>query len=163
MPRSMQRTARLVASVLVIVVSLGACTGGDGDDDGRNGARETGPRTGATGETAPTPVGPTNASETSATYEYVNAGLRVVMEIDGGSGTMRVDNGTDHEVGRPGFYILDATTGEPTDGRVQGGAVVEAGASASFDVSMQGVAIEDVGLVILLLGKDNYGAFVRTG
>jgi hypothetical protein len=159
----MQRTARLAAPLLVLALSLVACTGDDGGNgnDG-NGGRETAPRTGATGETAPTPIDPNDASETTATYEYVNAGLRVVMEIDGPGGTMQVENGTDHEVGRPGFYILDATTGDPTDGRVQAGAPVEAGGSASFDVSMQGVAIEDVGLVILLLGKDNYGAFVRT-
>lgn len=159
----MQRTARLAAPLLVLVLSLGACTGDDaGDGNDRNDGGETAPRTGATGETAPTPIDPNDASGTTATYEYVNAGLRVVMEIDGAGGTMHVENGTDHEVGRPGFYILDATTGNPTDGRVQAGAPVEAGASASFDVSMQGVAIEDVGLVILLLGKDNYGAFVRT-
>ncbi|HYG72433.1 MAG TPA: hypothetical protein VEC15_09145 [Actinomycetota bacterium] len=159
----MQRTARLAAPLLALALSLSACTGDDGSDgNDRNGRGETAPRTGATGETAPTPVDPNDASETTATYEYVNAGLRVVMEVDGAGGTMQVENGTDHEVGRPGFYILDATTGEPTDGRVQAGAPVEAGASASFDVSMQGVAIEDVGLVILLLGKDNYGAFVRT-
>lgn len=160
----MQRTARLLAPLLVLATLFTACTG----DDGGNGGEDTGTggtagQTGSpTGETAIEPVGPTNASETSATYEYLNAGLKVVMRVDGGRGTLEVDNGTDHDVGKPSFYILDATTGTQTDGRVQGGAPVAAGDSASFEVSLEGTKIVDIGLVVLLLGKDNYGAFVRS-
>ena len=166
MPRPMQRNARSLAALILLALFLGACTG---DDDGNgngngNGNGPTGGTTGvtsATGETSLEPV-ETGAPSTSATYEYLNAGLEVLMEIEGDTGTMRVDNGTDHDVGKPSFYILDATTGERSEGRVTGGAPLDAGGTATFDVSLGGKPIEDIGLVVLLLGKDNYGAFVRT-
>lgn len=162
MPRPMQRTPRFVTSAL-LVIALGACTGdeGGGNGDGGRTAETTGP-TAATGETAPTPVGITGASETEATYEYANAGLRVVMDIADGTGTIEVENGTDHDVGRPSFYMLHVTTGEPTDGRVESGSPIPAGETASFDISLEGVEIPDIGAIVLLLGRDNYGLFVRT-
>ena len=162
MPRPMQRIARVFAALLLAALLLGACTGDDGGggpngETGGGGTAGSGPA----GETSLEPV-ETGASGTSATYEYLNAGLEVVMDIDGETGTLQVDNGTDHEVGKPSFYLLDATTGERSDGKVTGGSVVDAGGSATFDVSLQGKRIDDIGLVVLLLGKDNYGAFVRT-
>ena len=38
---------------------------------------------------------------------------------------------------------------------------VPAGETATFDVTLQGAAPEDVGLLLLRFGSDNYGAFVR--
>ena len=160
MPRPMQRNARAVAALALVALLLGACTGDDGEEPSRDTAAETA-GSGPSGETSLQPV-ETGASGTNATYEYLNAGLEVVMDIDGETGTLRVDNGTDHDVGKPSFYLLDATTGERSDGRVTGGSPVDAGGSATFDVSLEGVRIDDIGLVVLLLGKDNYGAFVRT-
>ena len=162
MPRPMQRNARALAAIALVALLLGACTGddeGDGGPDGNTANATAG--SGPAGETSLQPV-ETGASGTSATYEYLNAGLEVVMDIDGETGTIQVDNGTDHEVGKPSFYLLDATTGERSDGKVTGGSGVDAGGSATFDVSLEGTRIDDIGLVVLLLGKDNYGAFVRT-
>jgi hypothetical protein len=145
-------TGRSLALALVATLLFAACTDGNGGNGN-----------GATGETAPAPVGVTGASDQAATYEYVNAGLRVVMQLDGERGTLEVDNGTEHDVGRPGFYVLDATTGARTDGRVEAPATVRAGDTATFDVDLDGARIRDIGLLLLLLGRDNYGAFVRTG
>ena len=157
----MKRTGRSVALFLLATLLFAACTGDD--RDGPNGGDGgNGPETGATGETAPTPVGVTGASNDSATYEYVNAGLKVTMDIDGTAGTLEVENDTDHEVGKPGFYLLDARTGAQLDGSVTGGSPVAAGDTGSFDVSFAGIQIREIGLVVLLLGRDNYGAFVRT-
>jgi hypothetical protein len=158
-----KRTGRSLAFALAAAMLFAACTGDDGTP-GASGATKGGGTagTGATGETAVAPVGVTGASATRATYEYRNAGLDVTMRIDGERGTLEVDNGTDHEVGRPGFYILDARTGAQTDGRVEGGAALPAGGSGTYDVALDGVAIRDIGLLVLLLGRDNYGAFVRT-
>ena len=36
------------------------------------------------------------------------------------------------------------------------------GDSATFGVALDGVGVEDIGLLVLLFGADNYGAFVRT-
>jgi hypothetical protein len=166
MPRAVKPTGRSLALVLAAVVLLGACTGSGGGDKGNAGNGGTGnggtAGTGPAGETAVTPVGVTGASTTSATYEYRNAGLDVTMKIDGTSGTLEVDNGTDHEVGKPGFYLLDARTGAQTDGHVQAGETLAPGDSGTYDVSFSGLEIRNIGLVVLLLGRDNYGAFVRT-
>jgi hypothetical protein len=163
MPRPMQRNVRALALIALVAVLLGACTsdgnGGGGKPSATGGGGTAG--TGPGGETAIQPVG-TGASNTTATYEYLNAGLKVTMNIDGETGTMEVDNGTDHDVGKPSFYLLNATTGERSDGKLTGGSVVDAGGDATFDVSLEGTKIDDIGLVVLLLGRDNYGAFVRT-
>jgi hypothetical protein len=39
-------------------------------------------------------------------------------------------------------------------------AAVPAGETESFDVTLDGIAVKDIGLVVLLMGRDNYGAFV---
>ena len=165
MPRAVKRTRGSLALLLLVAVMLAACTGGSDDGKGKgNGGTGNGGTagTGPAGETAVTPVGVTGASTTNATYEYRNAGLDVTMKIDGTSGTLEVDNGTDHAVGKPGFYLLDARTGAQTDGHVQAGTALQPGDSGTYDVSFSGLEIRNIGLVVLLLGRDNYGAFVRT-
>jgi len=72
------------------------------------------PPTNTTGVVGPSPG--TTGPAAGGTYEYVNAGLRVVVQIDGTEGTMEVDNGTDRELDPPGFYILDARDGTEIDG-----------------------------------------------
>jgi hypothetical protein len=159
MPPPVKTTGRSLAFALVAVLLFAACTGDEGPQDGATGESAS---TGTTGESGPTPVGTTNASTESATYEYLNAGLRVVMQVDGTAGTIEIENDTDHEVGKPDFYLLDARTGARSEGRVDAGATVAAGETGSFDVSFAGIQIREIGLVVLLLGRDNYGAFVRT-
>jgi hypothetical protein len=41
-------------------------------------------------------------------------------------------------------------------------APVAAGESATFDVRLDDITVDDIGLLVLLFGADNYGAFVRT-
>ena len=36
------------------------------------------------------------------------------------------------------------------------------GEHASFDVKLNGITVDDIGLLVLLFGADNFGAFVRT-
>jgi hypothetical protein len=152
----MKTTGRSLALVLVVTLALAAC---DGDDDG---GETTGPSGAATGATAgPTPV--TSGSATSGTYEYVNAGLRVVLEIDGTTGTMTVENGAGYELARPGFYLLGASDGAQHEGDVAQAAPIPDGETATFDVSFEGIEVGDVGAIALLFGQDNYGLFVRTG
>lgn len=159
MPRPMKTTGRLLALSLVIVLAtaLSACTGDDGDGDG-DGTGPSGAVTGATG--GPTPV--VSGSATSGTYEYVNAGLRVILRLDGDGGTLEVENGSGHELGRPGFYILGAIDGAEFDGDVAAAAAIPDGETATFDVSFEGIQVGDIGAIALLFGEDNYGLFVRT-
>lgn len=161
MPRPVQPTRRFVASALGLALLLAACTGdGNGTNDGAtNGNGGTGP--GATGDDGgPTPV--QTGPPSSGTYEYANAGLRVVVQIDGNEGTMFVDNGTEHELPRPDLYILDARDGTEIGVDVADPAPVPAGETGTFDVAFEGIEVRNIGLLILLFGRDNYGAFVRT-
>lgn len=158
MPRPVKPTVRFIALALALAALLGACT-----DDG-NGGSPTGPGTGGTGNTAdgggPTPV--TTGPAARGTYEYVNAGLRVIVEIDGTDGTMEVDNGTERELEPPDFYILDARDGTEIEGEVAEPAPTPAGETATFAISFEGIDVRNIGLLVLLFGTDNYGAFVRT-
>jgi hypothetical protein len=157
----MKRTGRLVALTFLLALLLVACTG-DGNGDGTNeGTGGTG-TSGLTGDGGPTPV--VSGSATRGTYEYENAGLHVILDVEGTTGTMEVDNATDHELGLPDFYILHAT--DPTvriEGDVAGAAPVAAGATETFDVSFEGIEVRNIGAIALLFGTDNYGLFVRTG
>ena len=153
MPPPMKTTGRSVALVIVLLVSS-ACTGDAPEPDG------TGP-TGPTADTGPTPAVTFTPGE--AVYTYANAGLRVTLDVDGVSGVLEVDNGTENELGRPDLYVLDAVDGHEIALAVDASEPIPAGETASFEVSLDGVDLDRIGLLILLLGRDNYGAFVRTG
>lgn len=149
----MKTTRVIVASVVSISLLLPACTGNDGNGDASP--------PGVTGrETGPTPV--QSGSATTGRYEYENAELRVVIDIDGNAGTMEVDNGTERELPQPDFYILEASAGDEIEGEVSGAAPVPAGETATFDISFEGIEVGDIGAIALLFGEDNYGLFVRT-
>ncbi len=60
-----------------------------------------------------------------------------------------------------GFYILDARTGDRVGGEVKDPTVIPNGEMKTFRVSFSGLGIKDIGLVILVIGHDNYGAFTR--
>jgi hypothetical protein len=159
----MKPIGRMLALALSIVLSLAlaSCTGGN-EDGGATGGGTGGTGVSGTtgGDVGPTPV--VSGSASSGTYEYDNAGLRVVIDIDGTTGTMDVDNGTDRELAPPGFYILDARDGTEIDGEVADPAPVEAGDTRSFDISFTGIEVKEIGAIALLFGADNYGLFVRT-
>jgi len=158
----MKTTGRFVGLALVLVLTLGACTGGDGGDGAAGG---TSGGTGATAEATGGDVGPTpvvSGAAASGTYEYENAGLHVVLDIDGTAGTMQVENGTDRELPLPGFYILDARDGHEIGGEVAEPVPVPAGQTQTFDVSFSGIEVREIGAIALLFGADNYGLFVRT-
>ena len=150
------KTTRVVLTSLVgASLLLAACTGDGNAVDG-----DPIPP-GATGQDGgPTPV--QSGSATSGRYEYENAELRVVIDIDGNAGTMEVDNGTERQLPQPDFYILEASSGDEIEGEVSGAAPVPAGETATFDISFEGVEVRDIGAIALLFGQDNYGLFVRT-
>jgi hypothetical protein len=162
MPRPVKTTGRFVALALALVVLLPACTNdGNGGNGNPNGTGPTGTgATGGPGDGGPTPV--TTGPPGAGTYEYVNAGLRVVVTIDGTDGTMEVDNGTERDLPDPDFYILDARDGTEIEGEVTDPAPIPAGERATFAISFEGIEVRNIGLLVLLFGSDNYGAFVRT-
>ena len=156
MPRPMKPTGRLVA-LLCLAIALGACTGGD---DGSNGATaSTGP---STTSQVPTPAQTFTGAPGTATYEYANEGLLVTLDLDGSDGTLAVENDSEHDLDPPGLYVEDAVDGHEIDVEVVDSAPVAAGEQASFDVRLDGITVDDIGLLVLLFGADNFGAFVRT-
>ena len=153
MPRPMKPTGRLVA-LLCLAIALGACTGGNGGTTGATGASMT--------SEVPTPAQTFTGAPGTATYEYANEGLLVTVGLDGSDGTLEVENDSQHDLDPPGLYVEDAVDGGEVDGEVLDSAPVAAGETATFDVRLDGITVDDIGLLVLLFGADNYGAFVRT-
>lgn len=154
----MKPTGRAVALVTVLGIALGAgaCTGSDEPPAGASGPGATA-GTGTTGASGPT--GNIVVPPGSTVYRYVNAGLTATLDLD--ADTLEIQNQTGAAVAKPGFYVLDARDGSQIDGRVLDSASVPAGQTATFDVALEGIEPRNIGLVILLIGQDNLGAFVQ--
>ncbi len=110
--------------------------------------------------TPPTPA-PTATGSVAGEYVYQNAGLTATLDISGEGGTLTIQNRTGRELGRPGFYLLDARDGRRVDGLVEQAAPTPDGRTSTFDVAFSGLEPWNIGLVVLLIGADNYGAFVK--
>lgn len=84
----------------------------------------------------------------------------MALTLDGNTGSMDVDNGSGYALGKPDLYVLDGLTGTRIDGKVLDAQPIEDGATATFQVQFPPeVTPKSLGLVILLFGSDNYGAF----
>jgi len=154
MPRPMKPTGRLVA-LLCLAIALGACTGGDGGSTAPTGPSPT--------SDVPTPAQTFTGAPGTATFEYANESLLVTVDLDGSDGTLEVRNDSDHDLDPPGLYVEDAVDGHEIAGEVVDSAPVAAGEHATFDIRLDDITVDDIGLLVLLFGADNYGAFVRTG
>ena len=155
MPRPMKPIGRLAVFLAVVVMLLGACTGGEGGSTTSTGPSPT--------SAVPTPAETFTGAPGTAAYEYANEGLVVTVDLDGSDGTMEVENDSGHDLDPPGLYVEDAVDGHRIDGTVLDSAPVAAGDRATFDVRLDDITADDIGLLVLLFGADNYGAFVRTG
>ena len=128
-----------------------ACTGDGSSSTG-------GGPSGAT--SAPTATTTTPVVITPGEFRYANAGLVVTLTLKTNAGTMTVDNGSDHDLAKPDLYVLDGSTGKQIDGRVVDPQPIAQGAKQTFHVEFPPeVNDKEIGLVILLFGTDNYGAF----
>jgi hypothetical protein len=154
----MKPIGRSVAVALVSFLAFAACTG---DDEPPAATASTGGET-STGP-VPTPAETFTGAPGTAIYTYALDGLTVTVELDGSEGTMLVENDSEHDLDAPDLYVLHAADGREVDGEVVASAPVPAGGSATFDVALGDVGVDDIGLLVLLFGADNYGAFVRTG
>ena len=144
----MKPTRVVLPALLVLALVLAGCDSGGGQ------ASNT--KVATTSASAPTPAETFTGAPGTATYEYANEGLLVTVTLDGTDGTL------DNDLDPPGLYVLDAVDGHEVDGTVLDAAPVAAGETASFDVRLDDLTVDDIGLLVLLFGADNYGAFVRT-
>jgi len=131
-----------------------ACTRSNEGEPRATGTTGSGSGTVTPGQTATGPPG-------TAVYRYMNPGLVATMSLDGDSGTLAIENDTVRDLPPPGFYILDARNGDRVNGQVKGATSIPNRETKTFRVSFGGLSIKDIGLVILLIGHDNYGAFAR--
>lgn len=148
----MKPIGRAVVLVCLGALLLAAC------DEATEGS--TGPTT--TTSAVPTPAETFTGAPGAATYGYANGGLVVAFDLNGDAGTLRVENGSAHDLDPPDLYVKDAMDGHRIEVDVLSSAGVAAGETATFDVAMNDVALDDIGLLVLLFGADNYGALVRT-
>lgn len=149
----MKPTRRVAALVLLGALLAGACTASK--------AKPTDtPSDGETGPTATVSVPPG-----TGLYEYVNAGLTATLTLKGTAnhltGTLEIQNETGRTLPQAAFYVLDARDGHRTDGKVSAAADVPDGQTRTFQVTFDGLELKNLGLVVLLMGHDNYGAFVQ--
>jgi hypothetical protein len=161
MPDRMKTTHRgLLFLTIVMAATLAtSCTRSTATEPRASGTTGSGTETGNGSDTVPEPTatGPPGM----AVYRYANPGLVATMRLDGGSDTLTIENDTGGELPPPGFYILDASTGDRVSGEVKDPTRIPNGETKTFRVSFSGLGIKDIGLVILVIGRDNYGAFAR--
>jgi hypothetical protein len=156
MPRLMKAIGRLLAPVVLLGVLTAACTGSTNVGSGG------GPtRTGTTSASVSPSVAPTSTTAGTGVYVYQNAGLTATLDLEGKSGTLEIQNKTGRELAPPSFYLLDARDGHRVDGRVRDATSTPDGQTTTFDVSVSGLETWNIGLAVLLIGHDNFGAFVR--
>lgn len=140
---------RLHSAILLVLIGLAACTSSPAQSS------QT-PHASSQSTSSPSPVGPITPGE----FRYQNAGLDVALTLKTNTGAMVVDNGSGHDLGRPDLYVLDGTNGKRIDGKVLQAAPIPDGDKATFRVEFPPeVNDKELGLVILLFGADNYGAF----
>jgi hypothetical protein len=112
---------------------------------------------GSTQASSPTP----SFSQPPGDYTYENAGVIASVKYAPDKSTLSVTNHTGAEIPAPGIYMLDARDGHRIAGTVDNSVPVQTGTSKDFNVTFaQQVDETNVGLMILLIGHANYGAFV---
>jgi hypothetical protein len=143
-------------ALLVAVSLLGAACDSGGDTDGDN------PPPDGQMESPRPDEGPGTVGTTPGKYEYRNAGLIAKMNLETDPATLTIVNDTGRTLPKPDFYILDARDGTQIDGKVDASSSIPDGQEKQFDITIQGqIELQNIGLVLLLMGEDNYGAFVN--
>jgi hypothetical protein len=147
----MRALRSFVVPALLASVLLGACTNNNTTPD----SKSTPDSTPASTSTSPSRAGPVGD------YTYENAGVIAAVKYAPDKSTLTVTNHTGAEIPAPGIYMLDARDGHRIAGTADNSVPVQTGTSKDFNVTFaQQVDETNVGLMILLIGHANYGAFV---
>lgn len=120
------------------------------------------------GETVPSPAPNTSqGSEATSTiaappgsYRYEGLGVAAVLTFDGSRGELQVRNDADVELGEPHLYLLAADDGRRVELTTRDARPVSPGAAETFEVSIDAAPMPAIGMVFLMLGEDDFGAFV---
>jgi hypothetical protein len=141
----------LATILLALTVGVAGCTG----------TGSTGPSSGpSTPSESPLPtVDVGNVAFAPGRFAYSYLGVGATLSWSGGAGTLKVHNGSGSELGAPG---LDAVTADRprVKATVTDAAPIAVGTSATFTVAFPpGLSPDDVGMIALLFGDQNWGAF----
>jgi hypothetical protein len=143
------RARRLFAAILVTTLPV-ACTG-DGVDP------PSGPGPTSAGS-APPSVDTGDVAFEPGEFEYSWNDVDIRFSMDGNAGTIEIDNGSGRRLAAPGLYAI-LGDGTRRDATIDAAAPIPEGEQAAFDVTFpDGVDETTVGLVILLIGGNNWGA-----
>jgi hypothetical protein len=94
-------------------------------------------------------------------FVYGRGGVEASVTFNGVHGRLRVRNSTGDPLPRPGFYVLDARDGSRIEGAVLQASPLQDGESSTFRVLLKTrIDPKNIGLVALLFGGEDYGAFV---
>ena len=146
-PPTFRRRAPLwfLALSLVLAGLVASCTGSEEP----SGTTSTGPTTSAS------PVTALDA------YVYTDpAGIEARLKIGADGATLTVINDTGAPLPVPGIYVLDARDGTRVRWKVMGAAPVADGRTDAFQVTRPAIPEpKHIGLVAMLFGGEDYGAF----
>lgn len=88
------------------------------------------------------------------------AGIEARLRIEGDAARLTVSNDTGRLLPPPGIYVLDAADGVEVRWSVEGAAPIPDGVRTEFRVTRPDVAAAvPIGLVAMLFGGEDYGAF----
>jgi hypothetical protein len=147
----MRPSGYFVLPLVLAGLLLSACTGESGAKTSAAAPTETD----APGSSTPT------MERKPGEYTYENAGVIATLKYAPDKSTLTVSNHTGAEIPAPGIYMLDARDGHRIAGTVENTAPVATGSSQDFTVTFASQLEQaNVGLMILLIGHANYGAFV---
>jgi hypothetical protein len=143
--------------LVLLAISAVACTGGDTATD-----------TAASSPPASAP--PSSNVEVKmvpGVWTYDLRGLKATFTWKDGPPTLSVNNGTGIDLGAPAIYVVTQDQ-RRVDAALDGAAPLGDGAKADYTVAFPGgLTRDDVGLVVLELGDENWGALapkvVETG
>jgi hypothetical protein len=136
---------RPVVAAALVAIALTACTG------------ENDPSADAEGSPSTSPPPVTSADS----YVFTDAaGIEARLTIEGEGAVLTVRNDTGGPLPRPGVYVLDARDGSRVDWTVLDARTAPDGVS-EWQVERPPVPeAKHLGLVVLLFGGEDYGAFV---
>jgi hypothetical protein len=147
---------RLFTLALVTLASLAAACTSDDPPASSPGTSPTASE--PTGSPLPT-VDPGAVKFEDGVFRYSFNGVSAELRWRGGDGELRVQNGSDRELGEPGLYAVTQDQRE-VRGEVAGTEPIPAGDEASFAISFPpNVSYDETGFVVLLFGDENWGAF----
>jgi hypothetical protein len=136
-----------IGLLVALAVVASACTSGGSTD----GAGSSGPST----------IGSETPVASATAYTYTRGGVSANLRYTSGEGVLTVTNKSGGELPAPGVYLLRADDGRRVEGRLSVADALPDGATRTYRVTFATeLAPRDVGLIVLLIGRDNYGAFI---